>query len=148
MFNLFKKKERTLPPFKALEESKIKDQYCVRTTQWDWLDDNAIYVIDNNAPKMITMDLWPQLVYIEADGQKSISELIYGMASQYSREEPIPEGLDATIIEVIESLLHNRIIELSAERKELPYYLALPISEQDKEKAQKLMIDDNFIEKK
>ena len=65
MFRFFKKKKE-LPPFNDLSNSPLKDKYFIRTSRWDWLDDTMIHVVDNNTPRMITMDPWPQLIFLEA----------------------------------------------------------------------------------
>lgn len=145
MFNIFKKKKRELPPFNEIKNSELKDKYFFRTAQWDWLDEEMIHVIDNHAPRMITMDPWPQVIFLEANGQKTIHDFVYEMASKYGRKETVPEELDATIIELINSLLDDKLIEISDESKSLPYYIDLPRSKQDLEKANKLMLSDGFI---
>lgn len=91
------------------------------------------------------MDPWPQLIYLEADGQKTVSEFVYDMASKYGKKQPIPEQLDSTIIQMINSLLDDKLIELSTESRKLPYYIDLPQSKQDLNKANKLMKEDGFI---
>lgn len=145
MFGLFKKKERQLPPFNEIINSELKDKYFFRLARWDWLDANMIHVIDNHAPRMITMDPWTQLIYLEADGQKTVYEFVYDMASKYGKNQPIPEDLDSTIILLINDLLNDKLIGVSTEKNKLPYYLDLPQSKQDTAKATKLMIDDGFI---
>ena len=145
MFGLFKKKEREVPPFNELRSSEIKDKYFIRLAQWDWLDENMIHVTDNHAPRMITMDPWPQLIYLEADGQKTIHEFVYDMVSKYGRKQPIPADLDSTILQMIDSLMEDRLINLSPESQKLPYYIDLPKGKQDLKKARQLMIKDDFI---
>jgi hypothetical protein len=129
MFNLFKNKKREIPPFNDLKNSLIKDKYFYRLAIWDWLNNDMIHVIDPNAPRMITMDPWPQIIYLSADGKMTIYEFVYFMASQYSSRQPIPEELDKTILEMIDSLLSEKLIELSDLKKELPERLKKPLSE-------------------
>ncbi len=145
MFNIFKKKPRVIPPFMDLTYSEIKDKYFVRLAQWDWLDSQMIHVFDNNQPRMITMDPWPQLIYLAADGQMTVSEYVYHMAGNYSKRQSIPEELDSTILEMIDSLLNDNLISLKDKPSVLPYYIDLPVNKQDKEKAKDLMIQDGFI---
>ncbi len=125
--------------------SEFKDKYFVRLAQWDWLNTDMIQVTDNHAPRMITMDPWPQLIYLEADGQKTVSEFVYNMASKYSMSQTIPKDLDSTIIKSLNSLINDRLIKLSDEKSKLPYYLDLPKSKQDLNQARKSMIDDGLI---
>ncbi|MTI19413.1 hypothetical protein E1176_00105 [Fulvivirga sp. RKSG066] len=91
------------------------------------------------------MDPWPQLIYLEANGQSTIYEFVYQMAAKYGRGQEIPNELDITILDMINSLMNDRLIELIDSKKELPYYLDKPIAEQDKEKAHQLMVKDGFI---
>ncbi|MFZ6053047.1 hypothetical protein [Halocola ammonii] len=147
MFDIFKRKSKELPPFNELENSELKDKFFMRLLQWDWIDRDTIHVIDNNAPRMITMDPWPQLVYLGATGQQTITEFVYEMAGKYGKSQTIPENLDLTVLDTIDRLLNENLVRLSNERKALPYYINLPRSKQDKEKAEKLMIIDNYIKK-
>jgi hypothetical protein len=144
MFGLFKKKQRQLPSFKEIEKSDLKDKYFIRLARWDWLDAEMIHVTDNHAPRMITMDPWPQLIYLEADGQKTVYEFVYYMASQYGKNESIPEALDSTIIQLLNNLVNDRLISLCTEKKKIPYYLELPRSKQDLKKAEKSMLEDGI----
>ncbi|WMJ72790.1 hypothetical protein RCC89_06385 [Cytophagaceae bacterium ABcell3] len=147
MFGLFKKKKKELPPFETLKNSDTKDKYFIRLARWDWLDQNMIHVVDNHAPRMITMDPWPQLVFLEANGQRTIHEFVYEMASQYSAKETVPEELDKTILEIIQSLVDDKLIALTNKKQSLAYYLDQPTSQQNKEKAEKAMLEDGFINK-
>ncbi len=142
MFGLFKKKE--LPPFNELSNSPLKDKFFIRTSRWDWLNESMIHVFDNNAPRMITMDPWPQLIFLAAKGESTVHEFVYEMASQYGRK-PVPEELDLNILELINDLVDDQLIALMDSKKELPYYLDQPIADQDQEKANQLMLWDGFI---
>ena len=129
MFSFFKRK-RELPSFEFLENSKLKNQYFVRLCPWDWLTDDMIHVFDINSPRVITMDPWPQLVYLHAKGDKPITEFVFEMASQYGKGEPIPNELDKMILDVIESLKEDRLIEISELPLDLPRNIELSKSEQ------------------
>lgn len=146
MFGLFKKKERDLPEFKALKNSPYKNKYFYRLAQWDWLDHENIHVTDNNAPRMITMDPWPQMIFLDSDGQKTIEEYIFELTGKYGRKQPIPEDLDNEVINLIEKLVNDKLIGLSDTKYELPYYIDLPKNKQNSDKARKLMLEDGFIE--
>ncbi len=82
MFAFFKSRKKNFPPFETLAKSQIKEKYFVRTMQWGWLNETMIHVLDhkNQSPRMITMDPWPQQVYLDADGSKTIEEYVYWMA--------------------------------------------------------------------
>ena len=129
MFGIFKKKKREMPPFNDLNNSPLRGKYFIRLAPWDWLDQKMIHVFDLNSPRVITMDPWVQVVYLEADGQKTVQDLVYQMASSYSRNEVIPHELDKQIIYVLESLLRDKLIELLDSKKQLPEHLKKPRSQ-------------------
>lgn len=130
MFGLFKKKPKVYPPFETLQRVTIKDKYFVRLAQWDWLNDEMIHVFDNHVPRIITMDPWPQIIYLEADGKKTISEFVYQMADQYGKNEIIPAELDVMILDLIQDHINENLVDLVDVPRELPKHLALPKREQ------------------
>lgn len=145
MFNIFKKKENELPEFEELSRSKNKDMYFARAATWDWFNNELINVVDRMQPRVITMDPWPQEIFLEADGQQTISQFVFTMAGKYGRGTPIPKELDKTILSGISQLINLNIITLSREKRELPYYLDKPIKEQNLEISKRLMLEDGFI---
>lgn len=118
MFGLFKSKSREMPPFNDLANSPLKEKYFIRLAPWDWLNQELIHVFDLNSLRIITMDPWVQVVYLEADGQKTIREFVYQIASKYSLKESIPDELDKAIIEVADNLLNDKLIELLDTKKD------------------------------
>lgn len=123
----------------------MKDQYFARTLQWNWLDDKMIHLFDHREGRMVTMDEWPQLVYLDADGQRTVDEYIHYMADQYESGN-IPEELDKAIIDVIQSLIDDGgLVALSDQKITLKYYIDQPKSEQDIDKAYEMMIADGYL---
>ena len=114
MFNFFKRTKKH-PRFETLEGFSQKDAYFVRTAQWYPMGKGLITVIDPRQPRMLTMDPWPQIVFLEADGQKTVAEFIDHMAGKHSGA--IPNELDKTIIEELLKLTDYKIIQFSAEKK-------------------------------
>jgi len=114
------------PPFATLADYSAKNAYFIRVAQWYWLDNNVIAVIDPHNPRKLSMDPWPQSVFLAADGQKTISEYIYAVADRYTGE--IPVQLDQIIIEEIEKLLSFRIIMLVDELQDLNPLFKQPVS--------------------
>lgn len=116
--------------FKALESSKIKNRYFYRTEKWDWLTKEHIHVLDSKSPRIITMDPWPQKIFLEALGQQTISDYVYNVAQEYPKNK-IPEELDDVILEMIESLLsEEKIISLSDKPVNLKPEILNPINEE------------------
>lgn len=110
MLQFFRKK-KTVPRFELLEFSAISNKYFIRTASWRKLDKQHIVVTDPHGPRLITLDPWPQIVFLSADGQLTVTEYIYQLATQYSGE--IPLLLDKTVLDEIDTLLHYKIIALA-----------------------------------
>lgn len=87
----------------SLKYEVIKDQYFYRTEKWDWLSNDMIHVYDSTRPRMITMDPWPQEVYLDAIGNVTVREYIRDFFNRYP-EGQAPEGLKENIIEVLTGL--------------------------------------------
>jgi len=98
--------------FKILESYKFKDKYFYRVCRWDWLTRDMIHVYDCHQPRIITMDYWPQKIYLEANGKTTIAEFIHLLAAQYPITQ-IPANLDIAIIEELEGLIDEKLIQLS-----------------------------------
>jgi hypothetical protein len=118
MFNIFNKKSKfVLPPFETLAKYSNKDKYFYRIEEWFWLDDKHITIIDSHSPRLITLDPWPQLVFLDAKGKLTVTEYVEYMATQYKSK--VPEKLDDTIIYEIDQLLKEKLIALSDTKQEL-----------------------------
>lgn len=115
--------------FNALDSYKFKDKYFYRICKWDWLTRDMIHVFDNNRPRFITMDYWPQKIYLEAKGQSTVSELIHLIASKYPNTQ-IPRNLDSAIIEELEGLINEKLIELSDFPIQLDNSILNPLTEE------------------
>ena len=118
MFNLFKKNKNARPAFSRLQEYINRDKYFYRVAQWRWLDSTRIAITDPAQPRIITLDPWPQQVFIAAEGKMTIRGYVDYMADKYNGE--IPEHLDTTIINQIDSLMKEGIIKLSDIAVEVP----------------------------
>ncbi|MDF1694328.1 MAG: hypothetical protein P1U56_00760 [Saprospiraceae bacterium] len=108
MFYFFRRKLKEALSIEKLERSELKDKYFVRTMQWGWLDENMVFVIDDkgDAPRMITMDPWPQQIFLNVDGLKTIKEYVLWVADQYPKNK-IPMELDETILDTMDGLLKD-----------------------------------------
>ncbi|TDQ11721.1 hypothetical protein [Pedobacter metabolipauper] len=130
---LFRKKPKE-PVFVNLDFYANKDKYFVRLQPWDWFTDVSIYTIGlvDKKPTMLTMDPWTQEVYLNADGQSTVSEYVNRKAQEYVNSRSIvPVKLGQTIVEELENLVHKYgAIELKDDKTILPLKLAFPISEQ------------------
>ncbi len=107
MFNLFKKNKR-YPPFPVLAAFDKKDAYFIRIAEWDFLDNQNIYINDPHGPRVFTLDPWPQIVFTAANGVLTVSEYIYYMADKYNGA--VPGELDKTILHELNTLTNYKII--------------------------------------
>ncbi len=103
---------------------------------------NEVALADISQPGNTTpLDDWMGIVVSLADGQHTIQELVDYMRVQYQQA---PQNLEETLHSVIERLQEGKIIQLSEQAVELPYYLASPIEELDIDKATDLIRKDGY----
>lgn len=95
----------------------------------------------NNPTESTKLEEWFGVVISLADGKHTLQELTDFMAKQYQQK---PERLDDTLESVIERLVESKMLKLSEQAVELPYYLAAPIEQLDIEKAQQLIKEDGY----
>ena len=119
------KKNKDFPPFHSLAASPLKNTYIIRTCEWRWLEKGKIVVNDKNQPRVITLDPWPQLVFLEAKGNKTISQIIHRLAKMYT--SAIPEELDVTFLQEVDTLVKERLIELKEEPCTIDKSLLYPL---------------------
>lgn len=130
--NFFKKKNTDKVRFLIMESSPLKDKYFIRIRPWDWLNKEQIYVASKieGKPTMITMDFWAQEIYLDADGQITVSELLEIAAKQYiDAKMAIPDNLDLILISELESLVNElKIVEFTDVKTTIPLNISLPMS--------------------
>jgi hypothetical protein len=124
-FKLFRTSRPVIPCFEVLKKSPIRDHYFCRAAQWRWLNRDMITVIDSHASRVFTMDPWPQLIFLAANGKLTITEYVSHLAGKYKKE--IPSDLDNTVLSMIELLLKDKIIGLSTVPREPDPANNLPI---------------------
>ena len=121
------------------------EHYIKRTTVYK-VEEDTISLVDVHDNNTITpLDPWMGLVVSLADGQHTVSELIQHMTGQYPNGAP--DNLTDTIESVIKRLADAGAVELSPQPTTLPYYLSMPIDEQDLKLATEVMINDGFLRK-
>ena len=131
--------EPAKPPSTRMTD--IGSMYFSRTARFDRMGEKTV-AIDPSAPRMITMDPWPELVFQMADGQHTVAQLRTNLAAQY--EKGAPTGVDEQVDSVVRDLERERLIRLHAQPTTLPFYLAKPVAEQNPEEARKAMERDGF----
>lgn len=99
------------PEFNSLKLFPHKDQYFYRVAMWGWLTEDCIHIYDPHGPRRITLDPWPQRVFLEAKGNLTVSDYIHQLASLYKTN--IPKKLDDMIIYQLNTLYREKVIEYS-----------------------------------
>ena len=107
MFSFLKKK-KDIPEFDFIKSYTERDKYFVRIKKWNWLNPEQISLLEKDSGgkiKMTTMDYWPQEMFLDADGQKTISEYLSVLIKQFSDSKmDIPSDLDKFMVETLVSL--------------------------------------------
>lgn len=108
------------------------------------VEEDAISVVDVHENNTITpLDPWMGAVVSLADGQHTIAQLIQHMTAQYPGDAP--ENLTQTLESVIDRLTETDVVELTLRPSILPYYLLIPMDQQDPKKATEMMTNDGFL---
>ena len=123
-----------------------KSKYFHRTVVYTKQKDQVVLVDMHDAKPTPALDPWLGKVYLLADGQHTIQNLV-DFISKYYEGTP-PKDLLLTIDSVIGRLLEAEIIGLSDAPVNLPYYLATSADKQDPKLATKLMLEDGYMQPK
>lgn len=123
MFSFFKKKSK-YPTFRLLWTFDKKDCYFVRNAEWGWLDKEHIFVTDNRSLKTITLEEWPQLFFLNANGQMTVTEYVRYIADQYTTD--IPDTLDHTIVYGLLELASQQLIKFTHNKQIVPQEFEQP----------------------
>lgn len=118
-----------------------KSQYFYRTVIFTRKAGIVALADINNPQESTKLEEWFGIVISLADGAHTLAQLVDFMRQQYPQ---VPERLDDTLESVIERLLESKMVKLSKNAVELPYYLAAPVEQLDIEKAQKLIKEDGY----
>ena len=126
----------------AAEE--IDSKYFIRNVTFSMLKEQVV-LHERDRPQMTTVDEWPQLVFLSADGEHTVAEFIAQVGRQYSGGAP--KGLSEQTRQVIRDLATHGYVAVLSKPKKLPYYLSMPMEQQDPVRSKQLMEADGFITK-
>ncbi|WP_053978618.1 hypothetical protein [Mangrovimonas xylaniphaga] len=108
IFNKLFSKTNVTPEFDFIKSYKYRDKYFSRTKQWTWLNPEQISLIEkdeNGKIKMTTMEYWSQEMFLDADGQVTISDYLNVLIKQFKDSKmKIPKDLDEFMTEKLWSL--------------------------------------------
>jgi hypothetical protein len=130
----------------TVEEVCLDSQYFSRCATWSRLDDQIVVhdSVSPQAPRMITMDPWPQMVFMAADGVHTVDEFVEHMGNQY--EGGPPDGLREQIHAILDELVGEGIVKLHDEPEALPPFIAEEYFEKTPEVRKQEMIEHGVIE--
>ena len=133
MFSFLKKK-KDLPEFDFIKTFSEKEKYFVRVKKWNWLNSEQISLLEKDSDgkiKMTTMDYWPQEMFLDADGQKTILEYLNVLIKQFRDSKmKIPSDLDKFMVKTLLSLKTDlNAIEFSDSPTEIKVEYKNPIKE-------------------
>lgn len=119
------------------------NHYIKRTTVYK-MDKDVVSLVDVHDNNTVTpLDPWMGVVVSLADGQHTVNQLVDHISSQYP--DGAPDKLTETIESVIKRLTETQVIELTPKPSTLPYYLSIPMDDQEPKKATELMVNDGFL---
>lgn len=124
---------------KALVMTK---QYPTRCATFRMMNDHVVATA-NDRPAVITLDPWPEMVFLASDGEHTIQELVIAFSKGYPNG--VPKELESTVSSVISQLEKEKLIKVSDKPVHLPSYLKLPLEGQDPDKVREAMLADGFI---
>ena len=109
MFNLFKKKKK-IHKFILIKNFHKKDFYFIRSAEWGFLDKDNLFIKDHHKSKLITPSPWGRNIFYSANGEMTVEEYVYYVATLY--KDDIPVHLEQTIIFELLGLVESDLISL------------------------------------
>jgi len=103
---------------------------------------NTISLIDIHHPEKNKekLDPWFGIVLQLADGQHNLEQLHQYMSTLYNGSPP--DKLQDTLHSIVQLMSNSKLIVLTENKTDLPYYLSLPYEMLDKVKAKNLLKED------
>ncbi len=83
------------------------DKYVARCSRWDWHDGSRIDVVDGDGNVTATLDPVQTWIFHEADGGRTVRNLLEWSAAHYRGDHQAPPDLDATNLEALRSLVED-----------------------------------------
>ncbi len=125
------------------QRERLMQRYVSRVRRYDLVGKNVVLRESDGRQRVEKLDIWMEIIIIAADGQKRVRDILDFIVGEFGGEAP--EELEAGMINLVEQLDVLHILETHARPRELPYYLKLPVSQQNRHRARALMIEDGFI---
>jgi hypothetical protein len=121
---------------------KCRDRYFVRCLSYDVVD-GRVLVTDYKSTKMTALDPWCAVIFVAADGRRTVRQFIAQLEAQY--ENGASSSLTAQTYQLLTKMEEKGLIRFTDQQTQLPYYLSIPGSQQNKGRALMEMRKDGFI---
>lgn len=121
---------------------RYKDRYFARRLTWDLIDGQVV-VIDNRSPRVLTLDPSFVLIFGAADGRRTGEQFVRELEAAYP--SGAPSWLAKQIYQAMARMEAEGLIRFEDRPIQLPYYLSMPVSQQDKDRALGEMKKDGYI---
>ena len=125
------------------QRERLLQRYISRMRRFDLSGKNVVLRESDGPLQVEKLDVWMEIIIIAADGQKRVREILEFIVAEFGGDAP--QELEGGMINLIEQLNTLHILETHTKPRELPYYLKLPVSQQNRHRARALMIEDGFI---
>ena len=123
--------------------TELDKKFFSRCACWERLDGHFV-IHDKHAPRLITLDPWPEIVFDAADGQHTFADLISKLAGEY-RGRP-PARLADQIRGVAVMLQKEGLIHIHDAPETIPPYYAEEYTAESPEKRIEEMRADGLID--
>lgn len=123
-----------------------KNQYFYRIALYTRKSGNVELVNAHENNRVFPLDEWLGTIVNLADGQHTVQDFINFITRQYPKGPP--DNLAEEIENMMTHLVEIQAIRLFTQPVELPYYLSLPVEEQDAGKARELMVKDGYLQQR
>ncbi len=125
-----------------VRRERYRERYFARCLRYDLLN-GSILVMDNRSPRVITLDPSLVLIFGAADGQRTAQQFISELEGAFPGTAP--PSVARQTYQLMTKMEEQGLIRFADQKTQLPYYLSIPISQQDKAKAVAEMKRDGFI---
>jgi len=127
---------------RPVQIDKYQDRYFSRCLTYDLTNGQPV-VIDNKSPRIITLDPSLVLIFGAADGQRTARQFVAELEACFPGRPPA--SIAPETYALMAKMEAQGLIRFTDRPAQLAYYLSMPKSHQDKERALAEMKADGFI---
>ena len=119
--------------------------YFSKQSRWNWRDAGHIDVLDADGGVVASLDTWQTLIFNAADAATTMDQFIAWLRARFTDPGALPDDIEDIVREGFRHLSEDLgVIGLSDRSWPIPYYFALPVSEQDPAEARRALQEDGL----